>query len=74
MTAFLQQTAMTVTGRIEFDAADRTQLRAGLIAALHALDHGLEPNMLWAEGYRIAIMLSGPRLPDALIHDQVVAA
>lgn len=57
MTPLAEPQLMTIQGRLEFHATGPDALRAGLCAALRALDAGVEPNLLWADGYRIAIMI-----------------
>jgi len=50
---------LPVRGRIEFQAEDTAALRCALKAAHDAISEGLEPNILWAPGYRVGIMVQG---------------
>ena len=59
MNQMMLDTPTAIVGRIEFRADDARTLRAGLCAALVALDQGVEPNVVWAPGYRVAIMIGG---------------
>lgn len=50
-------TDWAVTGRIEFMAADAEAVSEALRAALVALHQGVEPNLLWAPTYRLALIV-----------------
>lgn len=46
--------------RIELKAENQAALRAGLVAAIAALDQGIEPNTLWGDGWYLGIVPGGP--------------
>lgn len=48
---------LPVRGRIEFQAKDTMSLRRALKAAHDAISEDLEPNLLWAPGYRVGIVV-----------------
>jgi len=48
---------LPVRGRIEFQAEDTAALRRALKAAHDAVSDDLEPNVLWAPGYRVGIIV-----------------
>lgn len=52
---------MPLVGRIEFACADERGLRDGLRALLAASADDVGPNVLWAPGYHVAIIVGGPR-------------
>lgn len=53
-------TVKAINLRIELGADDPAAVRAGLLAAVSALDHGVEPNTLWGKDWYLAIVPGGP--------------
>lgn len=50
---------LALRGHIEFMVTDATAMAEGLRAVLIALQQGVEPNVIWAPQYRLAIMVEG---------------